>query len=116
MTNDKTLILNNGAVERHIETPDVAGSYSGVRFSRAGNMTRLYWNGIDVCGAWRDAGTASCSHDAVRGKAGEFGMGACGMPAPLGFDAAKPGETFVKPGVGVLLKTDDECYQFARDY
>jgi len=49
-------------------------------------------------------------HDNVSGTAGEFGMGiADNVPPPLGFDEAKPGDCFVKIGVGVLRRPDNAC-------
>lgn len=35
---------------------------------------------------------------------------------PQGYDEAKPGDSFVKIGVGVLLKDDDSKYSFAKPY
>src|SRR5580704_17256029 len=36
--------------------------------------------------------------------------------APLNYDEAKPGETFVKIGVGVLKKIDEQPYKFSVMY
>ncbi|MEO6910898.1 MAG: hypothetical protein ABI158_08240 [Edaphobacter sp.] len=33
-----------------------------------------------------------------------------------GYDAAKPGETFLKPGVGVLRRIDSKPYSFSTAY
>ena len=37
-------------------------------------------------------------------------------PGAIGYQEAKPGETFLKPGVGVLRKVDDSPYQFGGAY
>jgi len=49
--------------------------------------------------------------DNVVGTAGEFGM-----KSPLGYNEAKPGETFIKIGVGKLLREDANEYQFGPPY
>ena len=35
---------------------------------------------------------------------------------PIGFDDARPGELFLKPGIGLLHRPDDSPYNFARSY
>jgi hypothetical protein len=37
-------------------------------------------------------------------------------PGAIGYKEARPGETFLKPGVGVLRKVDDSPYQFGGAY
>ena len=37
-------------------------------------------------------------------------------PGAIGYQEAKPGEAFLKPGVGVLRKVDDSPYQFGGAY
>jgi len=49
--------------------------------------------------------------DHVAGTAGEFGM-----DSPLGYEQAKPGDTFVKVGVGVLRRVNDKPYFFRHNY
>jgi len=49
--------------------------------------------------------------DHVAGTAGEFGR-----DAPLGYEQADPGDTFVKIGVGVLRRVNDKPYFFRDNY
>jgi hypothetical protein len=67
-------------------------------------------------GPWRTGKYSTDVHDNVTGTAGEFGMGTAGMPAPLGFNESAAGGHFVKIGIGVLRKPDDEPYSFGRRY
>jgi hypothetical protein len=50
--------------------------------------------------------------DAITGPVEDFRSSDGG----LGYDQAKPGELFVKPGVGVLRKIDDSPYRFTVNY
>ena len=62
-------------------------------------------------GPWKPTHDPAHSDDIV-GPAEEFGMA-----APLGYAAAKPGETFLKIGVGELIKPAGETdYRFYHDY
>jgi hypothetical protein len=63
-----------------------------------------------VLGPWKDAHDPT-NHDDIIGPCEEFGM-----ERPLGYDEAKPGETFLKVGVGELEKPKEEKYSFARKY
>jgi hypothetical protein len=47
------------------------------------------------------------------GLSGEFGILGTGV---LGYDRAKPGEEFVKIGLGRLKRLDDKPYEFSRKY
>jgi hypothetical protein len=49
--------------------------------------------------------------DAGGGLCGEFGL-----QCAVGYEDAKPGEWFVKPGVGLLKKEDNSPYDFKRSY
>ena len=51
-------------------------------------------------------------HDAIMGPVEEFRTG----DSALGYDQAKPGETFVKIGVGVLRKPAEAEYKFSTNY
>jgi hypothetical protein len=108
--------LANGELELAVAVPGAAGTYCGTRFSWAGVITDVNWRGHHLFGPWQPGPVPLDLHDNVSGTAGEFGMGMAGMPPPLGFDAAAPGEGFVKIGVGVLRRPDAQPYQFARAY
>jgi hypothetical protein len=89
---------------------------TGARFSRAGVVAQATLHGRTFFGPWQAETPPPDAHDAVTGTAGEFGMGINGMPAPLGYDDAAPGGTFVKIGVGVLRRPDAAPYSFAGAY
>jgi hypothetical protein len=119
------ITLSNGLVSLDVQRPDAAtGFYRGTRFDWSGVISRLEYAGHRYYGPWfarsadvRDyvwdgdqvvAGAAS----SVTGPADEFSTNGRG----LGFDDAKPGETFVKIGVGVLRRPDESAYSMFRAY
>lgn len=105
----------NNNITMEIEAPNEANSYQGVRFSRAGIIRSLTWKGLEIFGQWRNESVSSDFHDAVAGTAGEFGMGGI-IPSPLNYEEAAVGEGFIKIGVGVLIKKDEEPYKFYDSY
>ncbi len=112
----ETIALGNHALELSIALPGAPGAYRGTRFSWAGVIREAWCLGHRWFGPWRATCHPADWHDEVSGTAGEFGMGTNGMPAPLGFDAAAAGDTFVKIGVGVLRRPDERPYNFAGQY
>lgn len=86
------------------------GFYKGSRFEQSAFVYRLQVNDLTLFGPWK-RGFRLGGNDAVAGPAGEFGM-----DSPLGFDEAKPGEAFIKIGVGHLLRPDDAGYSFTKSY
>ncbi|AQG79842.1 hypothetical protein [Spirosoma montaniterrae] len=100
--------ISNGRVTAALYLPDVQnGYYRGVRFDWSGAFKSLDYAGHRFVDVWFDASNPR-KHDAINGPVEEF--------TPLGYDDAKPGETFVKIGVGVLRKPDEKAYSFATDY
>lgn len=89
------------------------GFYRAARFDRSGMVLLATTAGGTNCfGPIRSpADHDPGKDDQVAGTAEEFGM-----ESPLGYDDAKPGEGFVKIGVGVLERIDDEPYFFRRNY
>lgn len=72
----------------------------GPRFDTAGAVTAVRRDGLDFC--------------AREGLIDEFNI----QPplSPPGYEAARPGEAFVKIGVGWLTRVDEEPYRFSRAY
>ena len=100
--------LSNGLITSTLYPPDTAqGYYRGTRFDWAGAFKNLNYNGHSYIEQWFQNYDPK-AHDAINGPAEEF--------TPLGFTEDKPGNTFVKIGVGVLRKADDEPYAFANTY
>ncbi len=115
--------ISNGKIRAKLYLPDIKnGYYLGARFDWSGVVGDLEYQGHHYYGPWftrtdphvRDfiydgpdivAGPAS----AISGPVEEFIL-------PLGYEDAKPGETFVKIGVGVLRKPDDAKYSPYRAY
>lgn len=115
--------ITNGIVQLKVYLPDTAqGFYRGTRFDWSGIVADLRYKGHSYYGPWfsrtdpkvrdfvydgADIIAGPCS--AATGPAEEF------TPA-LGFDEAKAGGTFIKIGVGVLRKPDNESYNSYRVY
>ena len=112
----KLIKLKNAEFEIDIVNPGSTDSYKGPRFSWAGIISNLSWRGVKIFGSWREGEFALDLHNAVSGTAGEFGMGIDSMPCPLGYETAKPGDVFLKIGVGLLRKCDAFNYDFTKQY
>jgi hypothetical protein len=118
--------MTNGALRLKLYLPDASkGFYRGTRFDWSGVIGHLEYNGHNYYGPWfdrtdpnvrdfiyegSDIVAGPCS--AITGPVEEFSTKGAG----LGFAEAKPGATFVKIGVGVLRKPDDEKYSAYRLY
>ena len=100
------LTLSSGPVRLSLHDP-ADGYYQGTRFDRAGVFESLSLGGTELCGQWFERYDPFL-HDAVCGPAEEFG--------PVGFDAAAPGDAFLKPGVGMLRRPDPAPYDRFRLY
>lgn len=83
------------------------GFYCGTRFDRSGVFASLLFRGVEMAGPWFSHYDPKM-HDAVQGPSEEF--------SPIGFDAAAPGASFVKIGVGLLRLPDDAPYDRFRLY
>ena len=100
--------LSNGLVTTTLYLPDTTeGYYRGTRFDWAGAFKSLDYKGHSYIETWFENYNPK-THDAVNGPVEEF--------TPLGFTDAKPGDGFVKIGVGVLRRPDDKVYGFASVY
>lgn len=113
--------ISNGQIRVMVYLPDAkAGFYRATRFDWSGMIYRLIYHGHEYYGQWFqrvDPSVRDFTYDggdivaspctAALGPAEEFVTDA---NQPLGYEAAKPGGTFVKIGVGALKKTDDSPY------
>ena len=70
------------------------------------SISSLTWNGHEYFGQWFERYDPKL-HDAIMGPVEEFLTGDSG----LGYDEAKPGETFVRIGVGAVRKPDEPAYR-----
>jgi hypothetical protein len=118
--------ITNGMIQATIHPPDpISGFYQGTRFDWSGVIGSLKYAGHNYYGPWftktdpavvdyiyqgEDIVAGPCS--AITGPVEEFSTNGEG----LGFSEAKAGGTFLKIGVGVLSKPDDEKYSMFRLY
>ncbi len=104
--------ISNGLVNAKLYLPDSEhGYYRGVRFDWSGVISRLDYAGHNYFGVWFPKYEPTL-HDAITGPVEEFRS----EDGALGYREAKPGDMFVKIGVGVLEKPDAKPYEFTRDY
>lgn len=118
--------ISNGVVHVRLYLPDVSnGFYRGTRFDWSGVIRSLEYNGHNYYGPWftktdpkvidfvfqaADIVAGPCS--AITGPVQEFSS----QGKALGFDQARPGGTFIKIGVGVLRRPDEQDYNPYRLY
>lgn len=114
--------IRNGQVEAKLYLPDAQrGFYKGTRFDWSGVIHSLQYAGHDFYGPWftkadppvhdfiyRGDDIIAGAASAVTGPADEFRV--------IGFDEAKHGGTFLKIGVGMLRKPDEQPYDAYRAY
>ncbi|MGC4050182.1 MAG: hypothetical protein QM757_12425 [Paludibaculum sp.] len=116
-------VISNRLIRAKVHLPDTReGFYRGTRFDWAGVVSDLTLSGHNYYPQWFDrvdskvrdfvydgAAIVASPCTAVTGPAEEF-------RAPLGYDEAKPGGSFVKIGVGVLRRPDTAPYDAFRLY
>jgi hypothetical protein len=98
--------ISNRRIHATFQVPDPqTGYYRATRFDWSGVVAALEWNGHSYFGQWFQRHDPK-THDAITGPVEEF--------EGLGYDEAKPGESFVRIGVGEVRKPDEPRYrQFA---
>ena len=89
---------------------DAKGFYRGTRFDRGGVIADWHVNGATVFHAWKGTHTPTNADD-ITGPCEEFDQA-----GPADYAATPAGATFVKIGVGELVKEKDEPYQFMKTY
>jgi len=104
--------ISNGLIKAKILLPDAEhGYYRGTRFDWDGVVESLTYAGHNFFGKWFDHYEPTL-HDAIMGPVEEFRTG----ETALGYDDVKPGGFFLKIGVGLLKKVDNEKYSQFRTY
>ena len=118
-----TALISNGLIEATLYLPDAEnGFYRSTRFDWSGVIASLEYEGHQFYGPWytasdppiwdfeyRGSGIVTGAQSTITGPAEEFST-------PQGFDKAKPGDPFVKVGVGVLRRKDDSAYSPFSNY
>ena len=106
--------ISNGAVNAVLYLPDVKnGYYRGSRFDWSGVVGCLAYKGHTYFGVWFPH-YDPLLHDAISGPVEEFRSG--NGESALNYDQARPGEPFVKIGIGVLRRIDNAPYKFTAPY
>jgi hypothetical protein len=104
--------IANARIRATLYVPDArSGYYRGTRFDWSGVIASLDWNGHTYFGQWF-ARYDPTLHDAITGPVEEFLTNDAG----LGYDEAKPGERFVRIGVGAVRKPDEAGYRRFSTY
>src|SRR5581483_3703729 len=119
--------ITNGQIRAKIYLPDAkSGFYRSTRFDWSGAIGSLEYKGHNFYGPWfasidpnvydlttETPEVISAPFTAMVGPAEEFNTNG----RALGWDEARPGGTFVKIGVGVLRKPDNEDrYDHSKPY
>jgi hypothetical protein len=105
--------ISSPRVRATLHLPDkTSGYYRGTRFDWSGAITSLTWNGHEYFGQWFET-YDPLTHDAIHGPVEEFLTGA---NSSLGYDEAKPGDRFVRIGVGAVTKPDEKAYRRFATY
>jgi hypothetical protein len=104
--------LSSSSIRATLYLPDAqSGYYRGTRFDWSGVITSLKWNGHEYFGPWFERHDPKI-HDAITGPVEEF----LTSDAGLGYAEAKPGESFVRIGVGAVRKPDEPAYRRFETY
>ena len=104
--------LRSGGLSAVVFLPDSqTGYYRGSRFDWGGIVGCAALNGHTFFGEWFPRYDPLIS-DAVTGPAEEFRH----PTSEIGYDEAKPGDPFLKIGVGVLRRIDEKPYFFGTSY
>lgn len=87
------------------------GYYRATRFDWSGVVSSLQYAGHEYFGVWFPRYDPKI-HDAITGPVEEFRTNDAG----LGYDAAKPGGTFIRIGVGVVRKPEERAFRPFNTY
>jgi hypothetical protein len=104
--------ISNAEIRALLYLPDAqSGYYRATRFDWSGVIASLEWHGHNFFGKWFDRYDPTI-HDAITGPVEEFLTNGAG----LGYDEAKPGDSFVRIGVGAVRKPDEPRYRQFSTY
>lgn len=95
--------IANSRIRAKLYLPDAkSGYYQATRFDWSGVVSSLEWRGHQYFGQWFPRHDPKIN-DAITGPVEEF--------SGLGYDDAKPGEAFVRIGVGAVRKPVEPAYR-----
>jgi hypothetical protein len=114
--------IHNKQLKLTVYVPGENQFYKGVRFEWGGwigdlefaghHLYKPWFVGVDPAErdvAFRPEGIVVGTNTAMTGPAEEF-------QTPIGYDTAKPGDTFLKVGVGILRKANTDKYFFGSHF
>ncbi len=100
--------ITNGLIHARLYLPDPNnGYYRGSRFDWSGVIASLEYKEHNFFGKWFPKYDPRL-HDAIMGPVEDF--------YPIGFNEAKPGESFLKIGIGILERPDTSVYSIVPPY
>ena len=103
-------VIANDHVRMTVYLPDaVNGFYRGARFDWSGIIASATFRGHEYFGSWRDEHDP-LRHDGITGPAEGY------VEPGLGYAEARPGEAFLRIGIGALKRVDEEAYHFRNAY
>ena len=104
--------ISNSVIHARLYLPDPQkGYYQATRFDWSGLIASLEWKGHNFFGQWFEKYDPKV-HESVVGPVEEFLTNGAG----LGYQEAKPGETFVKIGVGAIRKPEEPRFRQFSTY
>jgi len=102
--------ISNQFVTMKLLLPDPdRGSYRATRFDWSGIIASLQYEGHEYFAYWKDTYDPLVHEDLSGPVEGYIDPG-------LGYAEAKPGESFIRIGVGILEKGDEKEYQWTKTY
>lgn len=104
------LTLDNGEVQMQLYLPDPErGSYRATRFDWSGIIHHLEYKGHTYFGYWKKTHDPLVHEDLSGPVEGYLTPG-------LGYEEAKPGQEFIRIGVGALEREEEPKYQAFKTY
>lgn len=104
--------IENSPIKAELYLPDARnGYYRGTRFDWSGVIHSLKYKGHEFFGEWFDKHDPLI-HDGITGPADVFDTNGTG----LGYAEAKPGDNFIRIGVGLVEKPDEPAYRGTYTY
>ena len=102
--------ISNELVKMKLYLPDSEkGYYRATRFEWSGIIASLEYRGHQYFGEWKSTHDPLFHEDLT-------GPVEAAITAGLGYAEARPGETFIRMGVGILEKPDEQEYRWNHTY
>lgn len=103
-------VIANDQVEMKVYLPDPEkGLYRATRFDWSGVIGSVQYKGHEYFGYWKPTHDPTFHEDLTGPVEGYVEPG-------LGYAGAKPGEGFIRIGVGILEKPDEPSYEWMKTY